>query len=996
MTCQAKAWGMHALGIDHFVDKKRVKAAVAKLDLLDPSHQQTLFQQLNDGKVACLLAAPPCGTSSAARSIRIRGVRHAPRPLRSQRFPYGFPWAKGTDAARVKSANQLYIFTCMAAALAHNAGALAIIENPENSLMWLIPEFQCLLQLGFRLYCFDSCMHGSRRPKKTAFLANFDLSALCLRCDRAHQHLPWKTRTSDGRINFMTSHEAEYPLQLCQATVALVAYELKSRGFVFSAQPDWEPAQVHLANLRQPRGLKSPALIPEFKLILAIRVSSVFALPSIVKTPVPAELAGVPDGAVLLTPVQVRMWGDLCTSSLSNAETAKVAVNITATGQSKLVHFGVLYSPDEFLSHALRLDHPFDCHDAVSAENRSVIDWILREDPAVVKSWRLGQLKKYLRVAAELAGEEKQLHESMHPDVERVMKSKRLLLFKRMLEDSGNCDADLFKCMVEGFPLVGHIQFSGQFPRQWKPAALSMEALKKSSTWSRKAISASCRRVAEDREIASAVWDETLQQVSKGWLTGPYTESQLDDRHSGVWIPSKRFGVRQGGKIRAVDDCSEFLINDATSVEEKLDLEGIDQFAAFARFWASEALRLQLQHTGCSTAGDLKGRCMDLKAAYKQLARNPNHGWASIIAVLNPTTGGVCFFESVALPFGASSAVISFNRTARALRDILIKLFCLPNTNFFDDYGMIECSQLCENNLFVTESVMKLLGWEIAQEERKRLPFSKNFAILGAMVSLGDSHHGIVEVSNKPERLPDIKLLFEELSAGRLPLAKLASLRGKMLYAASHTFGRMTHLAVQLLSRLDSNMQQLCVLAPYIAEAIELLSRAGPRVLRPLSEERPILLFTDGACEQEGELVTHGAVFVDPDRNLWEFFGDKVPQPFLAKWRESGHKQLIAQAELLPVVVAKKTWAKNLRDRKVLIFIDNESVKSSLVRSYSPSIHSLELLRVNAWVDAETQSWSWYTRVPSGSNIADDASRLAFGRYDGWTQVHPNYDGHAL
>ena len=121
--------------------------------------------------------------------------------------------------------------------------------------------------------------------------------------------------------------------------------------------------------------------------------------------------------------------------------------------------------------------------------------------------------------------------------------------------------------------------------------------------------------------------------------------------------------------------------------------------------------------------------------------------------------------------------------------------------------------------------------------------------------------------------------------------------------------------------------------------------------MRPFSEERPILLFRDGACEQEAELVTHGAVFVDPDWNVWEFFGDKVPQPFL-------------------------------RDTK------DESVKSSLVRSYSPSIYSLGLLRLNARIDAETQSWSWYTRLQySGC--------LEAGLWERWTQVHPN-DGHAL
>ena len=127
---------MHALGIDHYVDRKRVKAAAAKLDLLDPEHQTTVFQQLSQGLVACLFAAPPCGTSSMARCIKIQGSRPGPRPLRSPEFPYGFPWNTGLDVARVLSANRLYCFTCQAAALAHQAGALVIIENPENSLMY--------------------------------------------------------------------------------------------------------------------------------------------------------------------------------------------------------------------------------------------------------------------------------------------------------------------------------------------------------------------------------------------------------------------------------------------------------------------------------------------------------------------------------------------------------------------------------------------------------------------------------------------------------------------------------------------------------------------------------------------------------------------------------------------------------------------------------------------------------------------------------------------
>ncbi|CAJ1370490.1 unnamed protein product, partial [Effrenium voratum] len=108
--------------------------------------------------------------------------------------------------------------------------------------------------------------------------------------------------------------------------------------------------------------------------------------------------------------------------------------------KTKRIMYGVFHTPDEFLERALELEHPFDCPDAVSRENRVAIQWVMSEEPELVA-----------------------------------------------------------KC----------------------------------------------------------------EQLAKGWLTGPYTEEQLDLRHGGTW----------SGKIRCIDDCSEFLVNSSTSVPEKLDLE---------------------------------------------------------------------------------------------------------------------------------------------------------------------------------------------------------------------------------------------------------------------------------------------------------------------------------------------------------------------------------------------------------------------------------------
>ena len=68
-------------------------------------------------------------------------------------------------------------------------------------------------------------------------------------------------------------------------------------------------------------------------------------------------------------------------------------------------------------------------------------------------------------------------------------------------------------------------------------------------------------------------------------MIGPFSADEISQRLGDKWVPSRRFGVRQNNKIRAVDDFSQFLINSAVTCHEKIDLEGIDSICATARFF---------------------------------------------------------------------------------------------------------------------------------------------------------------------------------------------------------------------------------------------------------------------------------------------------------------------------------------------------------------------------------------------------------------------------
>ena len=147
----------------------------------------------------------------------------------------------------------------------------------------------------------------------------------------------------------------------------------------------------------------------------------------------------------------------------------------------------------------------------------------------------------------------------------------------------------------------------------------------------------------------------------------------------------------------------------------------------------------------------------------------------------------MCFYEAIALPFGAISAVSGVNRVARALRVCLSRLLAFVITNFSMTTVNSSLEGLCDAARSKAEEFLGLLGWKISQGE-KVLPFSTEFVMLGAQISLEDTGKGDIVVRNKPGRLEGIKQLAKPFMDGATPDAKLlASLNGKLLFAASHT-----------------------------------------------------------------------------------------------------------------------------------------------------------------------------------------------------------------
>jgi hypothetical protein len=159
------------------------------------------------------------------------------------------------------------------------------------------------------------------------------------------------------------------------------------------------------------------------------------------------------------------------------------------------------------------------------------------------------------------------------------------------------------------------------------------------------------------------------------------------------------------------------------------------------------------------------------------------------------------------------------------------------------------------------------------------------------------------------------------------------------------------------------------------------LQHARPRVVT-LGGSKPALIFTDGACEEGNspgiQVATVGGFLCGrglvPDR----FFGGTVPPDIVERLAQHSGAQVIGQIELAPIWIAKRLWHEFIADSRAIHFVDNNSAKFAMIRGYSSVCSSGRLVDACWGLDAELGTASWYSRVPSPSNVSDAPSRLQY------------------
>ena len=182
-----------------------------------------------------------------------------------------------------------------------------------------------------------------------------------------------------------------------------------------------------------------------------------------------------------------------------------------------------------------------------------------------------------------------------------MLQGKRLLLMREMMACAGCSDVHLFRDIVSGFRISGWMPLTGNTANKLRPPNLSVTTLKLLAPGlNRTVLDRLSRR--QDFELEQSVWEETQKEIDRGWV---WVSTEFVGRSI-----TMRFGIRQGGKIRLIDDCTISCLNLTVGLRERFELHTIDKLAVI--------LASALERAPAGSLHDLVGRNYDLKSAYKQ------------------------------------------------------------------------------------------------------------------------------------------------------------------------------------------------------------------------------------------------------------------------------------------------------------------------------------------------------------------------------------------
>ena len=608
---------------------------------------------------------------------------------------------------------------------------------------------------------------------------------------------------------------------------------------------------------------------------------------------------------------------------------------------------------------------PPELLEAVQAIHRRGEGAVARDRTAVLRMW--------LQWVVELAPEEEKLKSSMPKFRREVLQSKRLLVFRRMLEAISHEDTSLVDNMVSGFDLTG-LPRSHVFISKFKPAEQSEAQLRKGAKRLRDGLLATVKP-AVDSTLDRGVLEATRKELDRGFVLGPVPPSEVP---AGASL-TRRFGVIQGQseggpKVRPIDDYLASQVNAAITQVESVPVHSVDVVAGMLGAWLNEWFC-----AGRKAEGAPKCKAFDLRAAYKQLPLSDlSFEMDSHFVIYNVESKAREIYKQKVLPFGSKASVSGFIRCAFALWRVGVKSLRLAWTDYFDDYLSTSGTACARHTVFAISMFFKILGWDLSVD--KSLDYDAMCVILGVQLNLKDAMLlGVAVIGNTDKRKAEaLKDIDAALEANALDSKLSERLRGRLQFASCQVFGRRPKAALKMMAAhgrqrkwalSESTRHALCQLRRF-------LLRGKPRPIRARKDSF-VRIYVDASFEPEGHSGLGGVVF-GPGGQALAWFGYKLDQAVLdrlLKDRERVRETVIFELEALALALSLRVFSTFVERRGAVIFTDNDGVLGSFIRGHSDNDVCSRLIDFFGQCEEELENTCWLDRVPSISNPSDAPSR---------------------
>ena len=944
----AQKAGFKVLAFD--LNPKRVQFAVQPLDITKPDEMQVLKEAIseNHARISLLQLTVPL---LAAFFSATRG-------------------SKDFAASLTQAIVEIVVY-------AIELEVQVAVLHPSSSNFWSYASVHRLLQRqpSFKV-CFHQCMHGGTQDRlDTRWSTSSWISPLAVSCSRDHKH------RSHNHL------DPVWPVLLWHRAVELLSNTVLG---VAAPTPLYSPAPSTLRPALGKQSKKARPLVSEFA-----HYDS-WALPLASSCSLEPLLGCYPKGAkvvrrklvswgsvrVCVRPqVPLDMFQAVLTHRWSWALKSEVPIiegqpddshlsmvcgmhepqNFIETAE--IVWVGIPREPEDFLEKAVSAGHPKSLLDfEVDPQVSLLIDNLLESQtrcpdkgPEALKVW--SDRREQLRAA------EAESRKTWPVHVAQVLGDKATVLLNELLHKFDFPDTRLVKHMTQGFRLSGWLCKTGVFVPDPRPPSSTVEAQLKTARVRNQATIAKLANQASD-EVTQQAWSETQEEVARGWLF-----EDCDPAFDSVLI-ARRFGLKQGQKVRVIDDCKACSFNSTAGLPEKYRLHGVEFIAAFL---------LRCMQDPRSTGIKISGRTLDLTSAYKQYALHSTDRDVLRIGVADCDSGKPRFFGVNALPFGATGSVPGFLRVAAALWHLGSRALGLCWVNYFDDFPMF-CRDEDEEVVDQTAaSFLRLLSVLFAETGRKATKFAKIFKALGLMFDLSNFGEGEVTVGHTPERVAELADAIQRIvESGCLSQAEAESLRGRLHWFTSFLFGRRASQSMNSLgdwiksgtsnTRLPEELIEALIYLKDVA-----LTAAPVRISRSLG--RTFLVFTDGSLE--GQTACLGGILHDHRGRALAFFSVRVEQSALDRlYEHSSHP--IYEVELLAIWAAMSLWQGEVHDSYTVFYSDNEAARGALISARSSTLSGKSILDEILKIEDSSICRPWYGRVPTHSNCADDPSREVY------------------